>query len=261
MLRGDLQNKLLEVKIGGHVSIDRFADDVGPLQAILLCPFTVELILGLLRFLLIGSVLFFLLARTTYVCSRSQLSRLHSIVVETVPLFECFPSTLLIVVIFPMEHLWAIVQTDCLAICFDDLGRVVKKIVCVNDTNVGWRGRISSSTVRAVCCPVRFMGSTVHAIGGLRSPVLSCASERRSHTTSGDQVIEDSADLIVPGFILEEFIEPCDLVEGRDCASIVRRDAEMRITDQKREEELLQHFARDDGWIAWLRWRAVWEWP
>jgi len=35
----------------------------------------------------------------------------------------------------------------------------------------------------------------------------------------------------------------------------------MRITDQKCEGETPQHSTRDHCRIAWLRWRAVWEWP
>ena len=71
--------------------------------------------------------------------------------------------------------------------------------------------------------------------------------------------VEETAKLIIPGFVGIEFIETCDLIQRWNRASKIGGDAGMGISDQESIVKLFKQSFGHDGGISGLSFRIIGE--
>ena len=148
---------------------------------------------------------------------------------ETRPLLESGLSILVGIFRIPIQHVWGVIDSNFLAIGFNDIGWIVEKVISVNHGDAD-----------LAICQFAMLAS------GSWSDLILLAKK-----------VEDSMKLIVSSFRRHEVVETGDIIQGRDRASPVRWNAVTRMADQEREMELLQDLCRHNGGIARLFGRIV----
>lgn len=170
--------------------------------------------------------------RATYVASRLQLGAIDRILVEPLPLLKCLLRNPMFLLGIPLQHLWLEFETGGLAKLFDDAVRVVKQVICIDDTNLDSVCMIAIHTVR----PIR----------------LTASCNFGPNNAAVFEIVEYAAQFIVSGFAGHEIVEARDLVKGWNCASEIGRDTEFRVADEESKVKGLEKFFWDHGWIARL---------
>jgi len=170
-----------------------------------------------------------------YMFPRYQARGLDCIVVESAPLVEAEAGKVIILWGIPLQHVGTIWQADTTTKRLDCRRRVIQHVVRIDYTDL------------------------MHRLLGLGLLHVQVGSGRntRSDQSLASEVVEVSTQLVVPGLERIIVIEPCDLVQGRDRASVVRRHAEVRIADQECEVESLLDLTRHHCWVARLGGRIV----
>jgi hypothetical protein len=167
-----------------------------------------------------------------------QTRRLNRIVVESTPLLETEAGKVIILWSVPLQQIRAIWQTDTIAERFDRRRRVIQHVVRVDHTDL------------------------MHGLLGLALFQIQVWSgcNTRSNKSLASKVVEVSAQFVVPSLGGVIVIEPCDLVQRWDRASVIRWHAEVRIADQEREMELLLDFTGHHCRVARFSGRVVRVW-
>ena len=151
----------------------------------------------------------------TYMPPRLQLRRLNSILMKPLPFLKRNLSIPLVALVIPIQHVRLILDTDALAVGLDDAGRVVEHVIRVDDADLN-----------ALDGAARAVGVAVPAVRVVRAD-----------DAGGGDICEEAAELVVTGFGREKRVEARQVVEGRDRAAEVGRDASVGIADQEGEVE------------------------
>lgn len=171
---------------------------------------------------------------------RLQIRRMDRVLVEALPLLKHLHSVLLLLRSVPVQHVGRIVNADALAKCLDDLVGLVQEVVGVDDANLYF--------AVAIAVAVRLL---------LVLAALALSRNSRTNVPDGAEIVERAAEFVVARFVGAEVVEARHLVERRDCAAVVRRDALARVADEKRKVELLEQACRQHGRVIRLRLRGV----
>lgn len=149
---------------------------------------------------------------------------------EALPLLKLVLGELMVLLGVPLQHPIVPCNAHALAECTHDPLRISEHLIRVDEADL--------HLVAAVTIGGRV---TVRVTIGL------LASNLRPHNTGGAEVVEDAPQLVVAGFFGHEVAEARDVVEGRDGAAPVARDAVLRVADEEGEVELAQNLIRDHG--------------
>lgn len=164
--------------------------------------------------------------------SRLERSTVDSIIMKALPFLKRIPSSLMRLFSVPDQHFGIILDSDFLAISFDDGFGVIQEIVGVDDGDANF---------------------TIFQLAMLSSNgwtnLLLLAEE-----------VENAAKFVVSGLLGHEVVEPGDLVEGWDGAAVVGGNAVTWVSDQECEVELLQDLCWNDGWISGLGFGVIRVW-
>lgn len=157
----------------------------------------------------------------------------NGVVVEAVPLLKSLGGVLLVVVVAPLQHGRAVVHADLLAVGLEDGLWVVEQVVGVDDGDGAAVGLALAVVERLV------QGRLVARLG-------------RPDDALVQQVVEEPAQLVVPGLGRHEVVEARELAQGRDRAAVVRGDGPPRVPDQERPVEAAHHLGRHHGRVVLL---------
>jgi len=151
------------------------------------------------------------------------------IVMKTFPFLKGISRSLVSLLCVPDQHLRTIINSNFLAISFDDSFGIVQKIIGIDNSDTDF-------TILQ-CCMLS---------GNNRADLVFLAEE-----------VEDSAKLIITSLGRHEIVEASDFVQRWNGASVIRWDAVTRVSDQEREVKLLQNLCWDDSRVAWLCLRVI----
>lgn len=165
-----------------------------------------------------------------YMRSRDQCLRLNRIIMEPTPLLEAMTRKVIILLRIPRQQRRIIRHADAFAECLNRRRRRIEHIIRIDDTNL-MNGLLGSTTLNLDVGPGRYA---------------------RSNESLANEVVKVSPQLVIPSLSGIIVMEPGDLVQGRNCAAVVRGHTEVRVADEEGEMESLLDLARHDGWIACL---------
>ena len=149
---------------------------------------------------------------------------MNRIVVEAEPLLEGILHVLLVIRVVPDEHVGAVVDASLLAEGLDNFIWVIKQVVGIEHRDLDTALFVS-------------VGGTIGGAVGLLGVL---ASQLGTNKTLRFQVVEQLHKLDVAGLAGQEVLEAGGLIQRRDGAAVVRRDATARVADQERPVVLLQ---------------------
>jgi hypothetical protein len=147
------------------------------------------------------------------------------------PLLKGVPSSLVILLGIPDQHLRTVVNSHLLAVCGDDAFWIVQQVIGIDDGNT-------------------------HII--LFTDTF--AGEDGTNVLVFTQEIEHPAEFVVAGFGGHEVVETGDFVEGWDSAAPVGWNAVTGMADEEGEMELSEDFGRNDCWVSGFWSCVVWIW-
>jgi len=159
-------------------------------------------------------------------------SAVDGIFMESFPFLEGGFGSLVVVLGVPVQHFRGVVDTDFLAVSFNDTLWVVKEIIGVDDCDADF-------SVLQVCM---------------------LASESRADLLVLGKEIEDTTKFIVTSLSRHEVVESSDLIQGWNGAAEVGWNTVTRMADEESEVELLQDLGWDDSWISGLCSCVIWVW-
>ena len=165
----------------------------------------------------------------------SQFCRIDSILMESLPLFESLFCLLMVELRVPVQHGWFILHPYALAIRLNNPARVIQEVIRVNNAD------LHASFLRVID-PFRFsVGLAVLDNDARFKEVVECATQ-----------------FIVACFTWHEVVKTRYAVEGRDCATVVARDAAARVADQEGEMEVFQYCQWYHCGVIRLGGSAIW---
>ena len=190
----------------------------------------------------------------------------------------------------PFEHVWSEVDTCALAEGLDNSGRIVQQIVGIYDAHLD----TSSDSVGGVDAvqrgdPVRgdtvrgdtIQGDTIRGVVAVRVDAIRGMDAIRADDIRGvsavrevdpigalpcnlwpdladrAKIVKQPAQLVVSRLGGHEVVKPGDLVQWRDTAAIIRRNARPWMSYQECEMEVSQRIPRDYGGVVGLSIRVV----
>ena len=156
---------------------------------------------------------------------------------EALPFLKGFLGKFLVFLVVPDQHLRIPLDSRGLAERLDGLGRLVEKVVCVDDADLDGVTVTVGSIIR-------------RTIGAVRFSLL--ASRIWSDLAFGTQVVEEAAQLVVASFIGAEVVEASHFVQGRDGAAVVAGNAVFWVADEEGEVVCLQEICWDDAGVVGL---------
>lgn len=167
-----------------------------------------------------------------------ELPGIEGIFMKSGPLRKGIMGIALVLVVVPIQHLWVVLESNTMAVCFDDPCRVIKKIVGIHDADLDTFDFADTRTTTSGTIPaVRMV---------------------RADKTDASKIIKHASDLIIASFSRIEVVEAGELIQWRYGAAEIRRNAGMRIANQEREVKIRKTFSRDDCGI--IRFRRSIEW-
>lgn len=201
------------------------------------------------------------LGQTTYMFPRRQTARVNRVLMEALPLLERVARMLMVFLAIPFQHIVRIRDPHAAAERFHHGRGAVEHLVRVHDaefyTDLGRGagnrlGLAGAVWLGPISLPMA-LGYDVVGVGFAGCNV-------RAHETLSTEVFQEPAHLVVPS--LERLIvgETCDVVEGRDCAAVVRRHAVVRVANEEGKVEGLQDLLGDHGRVSWFGRRVVRVW-
>jgi hypothetical protein len=164
----------------------------------------------------------------------AQLSAVDGILVETLPLLELPLSKGLVLFCIPYEHFWLVVDTGGLAYSLDHARRVVEQLISVHNADLDAL-RVAVGTV---------------GLAGL-------ASRLRADDSLLAEVIEQLTQLRVSRLVLSEVIPTCQLIQGRECAAVVARNAVLGVSDEENKVVCCEKVSGEDSRVSLLNSRIV----
>lgn len=160
---------------------------------------------------------------------RPEARAVNGVVVEAIPLLKGLGGVLLVVLVAPLQHGGAVVDADLLAVGLEDGLGVVEQVVGVDDGDGAALRTHAPLAARVVERLVQ--GRLVAGLGGADDALV-------------EQVVEQPAQLVVPGLGGHELVEARQLAQRRDRAPVVGRDGPPRVPDQEGPVEATQHLGR-----------------
>ena len=167
---------------------------------------------------------------------------------EAWPFLKRLLGTCLVFFVVPVKHLGLVFEVHALAEPLEDVFRIIEEVICIDDANLD-SFLLGLGGIVAIRCAVRLLCAGI-AVGAV------CMTWPNLARTS--QIIEHSANLVIPSFDWIEIIEARKLVEGRDGAAVVGWDARVWVADQESKVEFCEHVSGDDSWVAGLWLSVVW---
>ena len=163
--------------------------------------------------------------------SGMQTGRIDGILMEALPLLEGIFGEFVVFRGIPFKHGRLELDANTRAELAHDAFGIVEQIISVDHADL-------DSTL--------FIGVTIGCSVRLLTGNLGTDS------SSAAEVIKDSSLLIVASFSRHEVVEAGDIVERRNSASPVTRNAVTRMADKESKVELLEDLLWDDSWVTWL---------
>jgi hypothetical protein len=152
---------------------------------------------------------------------------------KALPFPKRFRGNGLILIGIPGQHSGVEILTHAFAVPLNYTVRIVKQVICINDTYFSFLG---NSTELHFVWVRRAVAATVHMAW--------------YHKLNFVQIIEHTPEFIVPGLGLVELVKPSDVAKWWNRAAIVGGNAIMWVPDQKGEMELGKELGWDDSRIT-----------
>lgn len=168
-----------------------------------------------------------------YMGSRFQLSRVNGIFMETIPFCKSLLGSVVIGFVIPVQHVTGEWLANAFAEFFDNGIGGIEKVIGVNETDVD------------------FVADAVGVAVGAIS-LIFLAGDFWSDLSNATKVIEKRAKLDISCFLGIEVVETRDLVQRRDSAPVIGRNARSWMADQEGEVELFEESLWDDCRVVWL---------
>lgn len=157
---------------------------------------------------------------------------------ESTPLLKSLARKRIIFLRLPRQHGRRIRNTGTTTEGLNSRRRVIEHIVCINNTDL--------------------MDSLLIRLGARLRREIRSLSNTRTDNTLTTQILEMTAQLVVPRFLGVEVVEACHCVQGRDRAPVVRWDTVVRVPDQESPVETLLDLTRHHRGVTRFLGRVIW---
>lgn len=176
---------------------------------------------------------------------RLQVSRMDGILVKAFPFLERIHGQFGIFRGVPIEHVRMVVNADAFAEGLDYVSWLVEQIVCVNNADLH-----ASFAALAIGVSV---GKPVRDTVGMAVSFWLLTCQIRSNCSVTAKKIKQLTELEVTSFVVAKAVEASGLIQRRDAAAIIARDARLWVANKESKMELFQNIQRHHRWIARFR--------